>query len=287
MLNKKILITGSSGMLGSEISFSDKYNCNYISTSLNPIYKNHLRLDITNSHNVKEILDKYKPDVIINCAAYTDVDKAENNKSIAHKINVEGLSNLIKYSNHDTKIVQISTDYVFDGCNAPYFEDSNTFPLNYYGKTKLEAENLLIGSNRSFLILRPNVLFSYKGNNFFTFVYNMLCNNKKINIVDDQISNPTYVPSFSKIIHELILLENVGVFHYGCNESISRYDFALKIADFFNFNKKLINKVSSSYFETSVNRPFNSTLKCDKIVNSIDMYTDRIEDNLISIQKKI
>jgi len=284
MNKKKILITGSNGMLGSEFVSNNKYNYDFIYTTLNSIKNNHITLDITNVENLRKILEIYNPDVIINCSAYTNVDQAENDKLLVHKINVDGLNNLIKFSNIKTKLVHISSDYVFDGINAPYDEKSKTYPLSYYGKTKLESENILIGSNRKFLIVRPNVLFSEKGNNFFTFVYNNLSNNKKINIVTDQISNPSYVTSLSNAILDLILLNCEGIFHYGTSDSISRYEFALKIAEIFNFDKKLINPIKSIHLNQGAKRPENSTLNCNKIEQALDINMDKIDINLNTIK---
>ena len=285
MDKQKILITGSNGMLGSELCLNDKYKYEFICTSLHPKKRKHQFLDVTKKDKVKKILDYYNPDVIINCSAYTNVDKAENNKAITHEVNVSGLQHLIKYSDFQTKIVHISTDYVFDGQHSPYYEDSNTFPLNYYGKTKLEAENMLIGSNRKFIIIRPNVLFSYKDNNFFTFVYKNLLNNNLLNIVTDQISNPVYVPSLSTIILELILLDCEGIFHFGTDKNISRYDFALKIAKKFKFNEKLLNPILTKDLHQTAQRPLNTTLNCDKIEKYLDINLDSIDNNLQKIKK--
>ena len=142
---KTILITGSNGMLGSHLSKINLYNYNIITLPKNDIKKS---LDVTNSNDVKECLDNFKPDFIINCASYTNVDQSEINKELAHSVNVKGLVNLVKFSNVNTKIIHISSDYVFDGIKGNYAENDITRPINYYGKTKLESENFLIGSNR-------------------------------------------------------------------------------------------------------------------------------------------
>ena len=127
-------------------------------------------LNITQQKDVIKTIHNIRPNIIINCAAYTDVDGCEEDKKHAHLVNVIGLQNLIHASSPETYFIQISSDYVFDGKSGPYSEEDHTYPINYYGKTKLEAENILRGSRRKYLIIRPNVLYSedlfVKGNFF-------------------------------------------------------------------------------------------------------------------------
>jgi len=265
---KNILLTGANGMLGTHISKIDLYNYKITSFSKKNGKNN---LDITDSAKVKEVLEFIKPNFIVNCAAFTNVDKSEIDKKLTHRVNVHGLNNLIKYSSPKTKIIHISSDYVFDGTKGNYLENDITRPINYYGKTKLEAENLLIGANRPYTIFRPNVIFDFSSNNFFTFIYNSLKNKQDINIVNDQISNPTYAPHFAKIIIESIILDVEGVFHFGSLDNISRYDFALKIANFYNFNIENIKPISSKLLGQNAERPLNTSLNCNKIINNFDI----------------
>ena len=171
-----ILITGSNGQLGSHL--------NNIKDSLFNIIPSYYKkkssfvlLDITNEEDVKDAIKSYNPDIIINTAAITDVDFCELNKSIAREVNVQGLGNLIKHSSSNTKIIQISTDYIYDGKIGNYDEKSLPNPLNYYGKTKLEAENILLSSNKKFIIIRVATLFSNYSNNFYRWILNNLESN--------------------------------------------------------------------------------------------------------------
>ena len=274
----KILVVGSGGMLGSV--FSNKVNnYNFILTSKLG-NDNTIKLDITNSNNVKEVLKHYNPNIIINCAAYTNVDQSEIYKNNAHNVNVNGVRNLIKYSHKNTKIVHISSDYVYKGDKKEYFENTIPSPINYYGKTKLEADNILLSSNRNCIILRINGLFTNdcNFNNFYTWVYNSLSKNIKINVVDDQISNPTYVNDLYEIIMESILLDVDGLFHYGTANSISRYEFALKIAKYNNLNNRLIKKIKTENFKQIAKRPLKTFLNCDKIINAIDTELHTVEN---------
>ena len=270
-MSRKILITGSEGLLGTVIRKNNSYNMDYIPTSLNPQDSNCLKLDITSSKSVKDCISEFNPDVIINCAAYTDVDTSYINKKKCHDINVVGLSNIVRHSKRDTKIVHISSDYVFDGENSPYNENSRTNPLNYYGKTKLESENLLIGSNKKFLIFRISTLYDNIGHNFFTFVFNSLNNNENISIADDQISNPTYASFFANVILDSILMDVEGLYHYGSFKSISRYEFSMLVADFFNLDKSLICSVNTNNMNQKELRPLNTSFVCDKIIKNLDI----------------
>ena len=164
-------------MLGKELTekISDLFDVLAFSkkqyNGINPFSS--LSLDIRDKDVVYDIFKKFKPDIVINCAAFTDVDKSETKKTLARDVNVKGLSNIIKSLPRKSKIIHISTDYVFDGKYGNYKEDDIKSPLNYYGKTKLEAENLLIGSNYDYLIIRPNVLYSndMNENHFLDHVY--------------------------------------------------------------------------------------------------------------------
>ena len=167
--------------------------------------------------------------------------KLKEIKWLARNINVLGLENLIKASKKGTKIIHISSDYVFDGKKGNYEEGDLTYPINYYGKTKLESENLIIGSNKPYVIFRPNVLYSdnFKYNNFLSWVFNSLSKNIPLNIVSDQKSNPTYIPELVKAIFNSILLDFRGILHIGSNDTLSRFEFASKICKIFKLNLEI------------------------------------------------
>ena len=206
----KILVTGKNGQLGKSIHkiiTGNEKNSEFVFVGRDA-------LDLSSQDSIIEYFNNNSFDIIINCAAYTNVDGSELNKELAHQINVEGLHNLIQLSELNTHIIQISSDYVFDGCNGPYTEDDHTFPINYYGKTKLEAENLLRGTRRKWSIFRGNVLYSSdldcKGN-FFAWVYKSLLKNRPISVVVDQISNPTFSNHFVNAIFQAIIMDYEGL----------------------------------------------------------------------------
>ena len=245
-------------------------------------------LDITKRSDVQNTVYEFKPDIIINCAAFTDVDGSESNKNQAHMVNVVGMQNLIYASGNDMYIVQISSDYVFNGDSGPYSEDDHTYPVNYYGKTKLEAENILRGSKRNYLIIRPNVLYSNDLKckaNFFGWVYKNLINNKSISVVNDQISNPTYISRLVEAIFKCIILNTVGIYHYGSDDYLSRYEFAIAIARHFKLNDNLIKTINTEELIKHVpsyiaKRPRHTGLKTFKIEDEIGLTTYSTDYNL-------
>ena len=203
---KNILILGAAGLLGASLStFLIKYFNVFITYNNSPhfIKDEYMyvskRIDITDRESLQSFVSEANPRYIINCAALTDVDLCEKNKSLAYDINVAGMKNLLSATSNKCKILHISTDYIFDGKKQLYSEDDIPNPISYYGKTKLESENILRTSNRESLILRTSVLFNNSSkNNFYSWVRGALENNKEIHVVTDQISNPTWTWSFSE-----------------------------------------------------------------------------------------
>ena len=282
---KKILIIGANGQLGSTL---EKYLTKYYEVYATS-YMSKDPLDVTNRKKLDAVISTIKPNYVINCAAFTNVDKNETDRKYAYSVNVGGIKNIISATNKDIKIIHISTDYIFDGLKESYKENDIPNPLNYYGKLKLESENILKSSNRSFLIIRPSVIYNDSHQNFYTWVYQSLIKNKKIKVVTDQISNPTWSWSLSEAIYKSILNNLDGVFHYGGGDVISRYEFALKISDIFSFNSSNIVPVETSEINQLANRPARSTLNSDKInkilkINHPDMdyiinlFKDRISE---------
>ena len=287
------MITGAEGQLGKalQIGLTDKFNI--LSTTRQPTQlaknqRNVQKLDITDKENISNVLESFKPDIIINCAAYTNVDGSEINKDLAHQVNVEGLRNLIQLSDINTYLIQISSDYVFDGDSGPYSEDEHTFPVNYYGKTKLEAENILRGTRRKWAIFRPNVLYSsdlFSKGNFFAWVYRSLLKKDSIYVVTDQISNPTFNLQIVRAIFQCIIMDFEGILHIGSDDYMSRYEFALDIAKVFGFDSALITKIDTDSLTQKVKsyiakRPFHSGLIVSKIEKELNTSSHSTNYNL-------
>jgi dTDP-4-dehydrorhamnose reductase len=288
----KVLITGGGGQLGNELTEILPKYFNVLSTTLKKTKTMPHALDITKFQEVESVCNRFNPDVIINTAAYTHVDNCETNKKQAHDVNVGGLQNIVKACSKNTRIIQISSDYIFDGKNGPYDETDQPNPINYYGKTKLEAENILRGFHSKFLIIRANVVYSSKfdiHSNFVSWVYNSLQENLKINVVTDQISNPTNTTFLANAIVQCILLQTEGIFHFGSEDVLSRYDFAVLIAKTFNLNKDLIQPITSDSLKQKARRPNNSGLSTNKIEKQLDLQVynsefvlNQIKDNMVS-----
>ena len=287
------MITGAEGQLGKalQIGLTDKFNI--LSTTRQPTQlaknqRNVQKLDITDKENISNVLESFKPDIIINCAAYTNVDGSEINKDLAHQVNVEGLRNLIQLSDINTYLIQISSDYVFDGDSGPYSEDEHTFPVNYYGKTKLEAENILRGTRRKWAIFRPNVLYSsdlFSKGNFFAWVYRSLLKKDSISVVTDQISNPTFNLQIVRAIFQCIIMDFEGILHIGSDDYMSRYEFALDIAKVFGFDSALITKIDTDSLTQKVKsyiakRPLHSGLVVNKIEKELNTSSHSTNYNL-------
>ncbi len=292
---KKILITGATGQLGRSLMalLSSYYHVlgtlhrNPVASRMNyPCEK----MDVGNLEEVRKVIRHYNPDVVINTAAFTHVDRAETERESAWRINVTGLENIIKCTGNQTRVIQISSDYVFDGKDGPYREADPTYPISYYGKTKLAAENLLRGANRHFLILRGNVLYQTSADDkasFFSWVYTSLKKGTPIRVVTDQISNPTWVEAFSQAIMKCIVLGAAGIYHFGSNDYLSRYEFALKVAEIFGFDAGLITPILTEELNQPAPRPHHSGLVTDKIIVEIGAQVYSTEYCLKQIKRKI
>ena len=275
--DKVVLLVGANGLLGSTLgkyldSYYKVYRC-----SLTPSTQNDYNIDITNRENVDFVIRECSPDYIINCSAQTNVDACEEDRGLAYEVNVVGIKNLLFSSSLDTKIIQISTDYVFDGSKNIYNEKDIPNPINYYGKTKLEGENLLRSSNRKYIIFRTSVVYNNVHGCFYSWVLNELRSNNMINVVDDQISNPTWTWSLSEAIYKSMISNLEGLFHFGGDDVLSRYDFALKIAAKHDLDLNKINRISTKDLKQKAKRPLNTTLESEKIKTMIEIEHPSIE----------
>ncbi len=290
-MSKSILITGASGQLGNSVlkQLFGKYEL--LATDINN--SNILNipftvLDITDLEQIKNTLSNFNPDVIINLAAYTDVDGCELNPDKAYLLNTKSVELLS--DNFDGQLIQISTDYVFDGYNGPYSEDDNTNPLSIYGKTKLESEKILQESGVNWCILRSNVLFDYfceTEASFIKWVIDSLKSNKSINVVDDQWNNPTWTKSLAEII-ELVMNKNVkGLYNYGGADYLNRFEFANIIADIFKLDKTLILPISTESINQAAPRPLKGGLKTRKIEQEFDIKCVDLISSLNMIKSRL
>ena len=259
----KTLVLGGSGFVGYYLA----KHFNAISASAHQ-KEGYVKLDITNKEEVSEVLNKIKPELIINSAAIADVDLCEKEKEMAMLVNgyaVEWLSSLSKRIG--AKFVQISTDYVFDGLTGNYTEEDNPNPINEYGKSKLIGEENSLKNDAIVLrIEMPYGINIAKNKNvFFESVINNLKEGKTVNAAVDQIISPTFVEDIPKAVEVLVEKGANGIFHLASKEHFSRFEFVNIIADVFNFDKTFIKPVKLADFKMLAKRPKNTFLNTEKI----------------------
>ena len=269
-----ILVTGANGQLGNEIRIlTGDSRHNYIYTDVVEAEGNRTTmLDITNAEDVKAMVANHNVDVIINCAAYTNVDAAEDNEALAEKLNSEAPAILANaMAEAGGLLVHISTDYVFGGdpYNTPCREDQKGTPTGVYGATKLRGEKRIIASGCKYLIIRTAWLYSEFGKNFVKTMLNLTSTKPQLKVVFDQTGTPTYAYDLAKAIVEIVeskkYVGNEGIYHYSNEGVCSWYDFTKMIAEMAGHTECDIQPCHSSEFPSKVVRPSYSVLDKSKI----------------------
>lgn len=268
-----ILITGSEGVLAKNLLKIILKNKKFNIFSLNK-----QNLDITDINKVNQTIESIKPSIIVNTAAFTNVDIAEKKKRLANKVNFIGVKNLsIISKKYNIFLIHISTDYVFDGKNKKLYKEFNkTNPISIYGKSKDYGEKFIIKNLKNYLIIRVSWLFEHNSNNFVTNIYNKLIQEKKIFVVNDQFGRPTSYENFSKFIYKFILhIQNLnfiffGIYNFSSLGNLSsRYQIAKYIKhkiinNNINISKCKIYPFSTNKIKLSAKRPYNSGLSMNK-----------------------
>ena len=273
-LNSHILITGISGKVGSMCFTSLKNNsdisCEILGTYNATEIKGQKYLDITNSRNIDKIFTEFKPQILIHTAALVHPLKCEQNRKLAWKTNVESVKNLVqKCKEFSCKMVFLSSDSVYEEKNSPLIESDPVIATNYYSKTKIEAEKIVM-ELEDYLIIRTAWIndVNLHSKSFVMQVLNSLKNNKIFSAPDDYFGHPTLSSNLVEIIIELIIKNKSGIFNVAGLTYIDRYNFALKIADSFNLDSKLIKPVSSENLDT-IPRPLRINLNLEKLSSQI------------------
>jgi dTDP-4-dehydrorhamnose reductase len=259
----KILVTGSNGQLGKELkkisSLFSQFEFIFLSREDLPIH--HFEL-------VRNFFKGYHPQYLINCAAYTAVDKAEAEKDLAFQVNAEAVGVLAAVcKQYNTSFIHISTDYVFDGtATVPYKEDSQTNPQSVYGASKLEGEKQATQLNPDSIIIRTAWVYSEFGKNFVKTMMKLMSEREEISVVSDQIGSPTYAADLAMTIMNIIAVGNwqPGIYNYSNEGVISWYDFALAIKEAAGFTCK-VNPIPTLQYPTPAKRPAYSVLDKTKI----------------------
>jgi dTDP-4-dehydrorhamnose reductase len=283
--NNHIVVTGANGQVGQSIKLlSDLY------PDVKFSFLTRDDLSISDREALNSFFQNQKPTVLINCAAYTAVDKAETEQELALSVNataVETLAGICKEFN--TKFVHISTDYVFDGnASIPYKESDSTNPVNYYGFTKLQGENLAIAANPETIILRTSWVYAPHGKNFVKTMLKLMQDRTELNVVGDQFGSPTYAPDLAEALLKIALSDHIipGVYHFSNDGIISWFDFATAIAEISHSSCK-VNAITTAQYPTPAKRPSYSGLNKSKIQSNYSIQLKPWRDSLQDCIQKL
>ena len=273
----KILVTGGNGQLGSELhKISISYNFEWLFTDRQSF-------DISDLDNIDIYLDTCKPNIIINCAAYTSVDNAEDDFELTNIINHKSVELIAKWcNNNNCNLIHISTDYVYDGNSLiPIKEDMQVNPVNNYGKTKLLADLACMKNNPSSIIIRTSWLYSSFGNNFVKKMVNLMKSKSELNVINDQVGSPTFAADLAEVILQIInkKIWKPGIYHYTNLGKVSWFDFANDIKSIYGFNTR-IDSISSKEYSIKTKRPKYSLLNNSKIKNTFEIKQMNYLDSL-------
>jgi dTDP-4-dehydrorhamnose reductase len=297
----KVLITGAGGLLGTSLSMTlESYNYEVYSgynVSL-PLYGKPIKMDLSDPNQINRAFEKIRPNIIIHCAAITNVDMCEQKKSLAYIVNSISTLNLILQAKKiNSFFVYISTDYIFSGDKGMYKENDEPHPINFYGFTKWMGERYLKTVDIDHLIIRPSVIYGTRPAsgkiNFVLWLLEELTRNRSVRIVTDQYVSPTLNTNLSQMIIEAIEKELTGTYHMAGAERVSRYEFAIRVADTFGLDKSLINEAYMSDMNWIAKRPRDSSLDISKAFRtlknkplktkqSLDIFKEEIESAIRS-----
>ena len=275
---KKILVTDANGQLGSEFRFLSNFDNQY-----KWIFTDRGEFDLMDLKNLKDKISNINPDILINCEAYTAVDKVESEIESADILNHQAVEIMAEWTLYnDCKLIHVSTDYVFDGTSSIALrEDSLTAPINIYGKTKLAGEIACLKGNPQSIIIRTSWVYSSYGANFVKTMLRLFKEKDTLNVVNDQIGSPTYAADLAQAIFAIINHANwqPGVFNYSNEGEISWYEFALAIQEISGLECK-VSGIPSSQYPTPAKRPAFSLLDKSKIKNTYSLLIPNYKESL-------
>jgi len=302
LLLDKLLVIGSTGLVGSKLaSIASRYGFepyNTQNTRKWP-FPNSVQLDITDHDATLRLVREIRPKVIVNTAALTNVDYCETHKEEAEDVNVGGVRNLAEAArSSDCRLIQISIDSVFDGTYGHYTESDMPHPLNYYSLTKLEAEKV-VSQLSNYAIARPSVVHGWhsqtigapsgstKPMNFAMFVLDRLKNTETVRAIRDQYSSPTLADNLAEAVLRLAKSPEKGIFHTAGRSCLSRYEFALRLAQIFGYPPKLVQPVFTSEFPQQAVRPKNCCLRVEKAEKALGIRFLTAEEGIMEMKRQI
>ena len=276
----KILVTGASGQLGS--TFKSIVAQGQVN-DLEFVFKSSAELDITEFDTVHEELTGSDYAYCINCAAFTNVDKAETDNDLAYRVNVIGARNLAMNCNESsTVLIHISTDFVFDGfLNTPYLEEDIARPIGFYGDTKYKGERAIINNLKEHFIIRTSWLYSEFGHNFMKTMLKLGAEREELSVVYDQVGTPTYALDLANVVLHIIKAHSIdyGVYNYSNEGVASWYDFAKEIFEQYKIDINL-KPIRSEEYPTPAERPKFSVLDKSKIKNTFGLQIPHWKESL-------
>lgn len=293
MLYERILVTGANGLLGAELTGLlgrfpeyDVLATGRGETTQAAGSHGYMPLDIAAKRDVRQAIRDFQPTVVINCAAMTDVDRCETEREACWKVNVDAVETLARQCREaGARLVQLSTDFVFDGLNGPYGEDARANPVNFYGKSKQAAENAVRKAGfDKWAIVRTVLVYGAASranrSDFVLWLSKRLASGQRVRIVTDQWRNPTCVTDLAAGVERLVRRRRGGVFHISGAEWMSMYDFARTIADAFGLDDTLIEPADASTFRQTAERPLKTGLIILKAQAELDYHPRSLRENL-------
>lgn len=297
---KKILVTGSNGLLGQKITekILKEGGVQLIATAKGanryPVAKGYeyAEMDILNPAEVRAVVGRYRPDAIIHTAAMTNVDTCETEKELAYQLNVVAVQTLIEVCQaFDIQLVHLSTDFIFDGASGPYDEEAEPNPLSYYGQTKLEAEELLKKSKIKWAILRTIIVYGIVSDmsrsNIVLWAKGALEKGNPLNIVNDQWRMPTLAEDLADCCLLAVEHEAQGVFNVSGKDMMSISELVARVADFWGLDKSLINEISAATLNQAAKRPVRTGFILDKAMTQLHYQPHSFEEGLAIVDEQL
>lgn len=300
-MRKKVLITGSNGLLGQKLleAFRKEKNFEIIASSKGKdrtpqehINHNYVSLDITQEEEIVACFDKHQPDVLINCAAMTNVDACEDNREACYKLNVAAVDYMadacLKY---DTHFVHLSTDFIFDGTAGPYKEDSPAKPTCYYGESKLLSEEILQQKLKRYSILRTvlvyGIIHDLHRSNIVLWAKKALEAKQEMKIVNDQFRTPTLVEDLANACLLATKKEAFGLYHISGKDFLSILELVKKIADFWGLETDTVIEISSDSLDLRADRPLVTGLDISKAIEELGYQPHSIGEGLALVDQQL
>lgn len=296
-----ILITGANGLLGQKLveRLINQGRYNVLATGLGKcrlpkewegyVYA---EMDITDSRKVMEVYGRFLPVVTVHCASMTNVDQCETERDQCFRQNVEAVSFIVKAcEKHNSHLIHLSTDFVFDGNDGPYEEQEDANPINFYGLTKLESENIVRQSALKWAIVRTGLVYgiSYdmSRSNIVLWVKNALENGKELTLVDDQLRTPTLAEDLAAGCILIAEQGATGIFNISGKELLTPYEMAMETADFFNLDKSKIKKSDSKKFTQTAKRPLKTGFVIDKAIKKLNYHPHSFKEGISILAKQL